>query len=180
MIGDMNLFKKVLTGEIYDESFWQRVRSDNLLVANPIKRWLARSFLGYLERRGYQLVAPVVPTPSAIDRRHVGKDHPFVGFTMIGKRRLENLEQCVRAVINENVAGDVVECGVWRGGAAILAKYVVNEMQSDKLVWLCDSFEGLPPPTAEADAGYDFYGLQLLPRRRSGDREVEPGPFRAA
>lgn len=40
-------------------------------------------------------------------------------YTMIGRKRLDNLELLVTRVIEERVPGDVIECGVWRGGASI-------------------------------------------------------------
>jgi O-methyltransferase len=75
---------------------------------------------------------------------------------MVGRERLNNLEFCIRDAVNQGIPGDVVECGVWRGGAAILAKYVLDSLAADRNVWLCDSFEGLPAPTMQQDHGYDF------------------------
>jgi O-methyltransferase len=66
---------------------------------------------------------------------------------MIGMRRLESLQDCVEIVLQENIAGDLVECGVWRGGASILMRAVLEAYENkDKTVWLADSFEGLPAP----------------------------------
>lgn len=39
------------------------------------------------------------------------------------------------------VEGDVVECGVWRGGFSIFLSYVFQ----DKNIWVCDSYEGFQP-----------------------------------
>ena len=49
-----------------------------------------------------------------------------------------------------------MECGVWRGGASILGKAVLNDLASNRHLWLCDSFEGLPAPSFPEDHGYDF------------------------
>lgn len=67
-------------------------------------------------------------------------------YTMIG-RRLDNLQFCVEDILKNNIQGDMIETGVWRGGACIfmrliLKKYGVN----DKIVYVADSFEGLPKP----------------------------------
>lgn len=48
-------------------------------------------------------------------RRELGLDWPAEALTMIGWRRLESLQECVEAVLEEDVPGDLVECGVWRG-----------------------------------------------------------------
>lgn len=76
---------------------------------------------------------------------------------MIGLRRLESLEQCVLQALSENVPGDLVETGVWRGGASILMKAVLAALEEhERKVWVVDSFQGLPRPDPTrfpADAG---------------------------
>lgn len=72
---------------------------------------------------------------------------PEKGETMIGFKRLTNIEECLEDVLENKIEGDVIETGVWKGGAcifmnAILSKYLI----SDKIVWVADSFEGLPQP----------------------------------
>ena len=90
------------------------------------------------------------------DARIEGTDWPEFGFTMVGLKRLENIQACATEVIKHNIEGDFLEAGVWKGGAslfvrAILASYGVR----DKTVWLADSFKGLPPPKAEYAADKD-------------------------
>ncbi len=68
-------------------------------------------------------------------------------LTMVPQNRLVHLARLVRRVLAENVRGDFVECGVWRGGAAFLMADLLRRAGvSDRKVWLFDSFEGLPPP----------------------------------
>lgn len=77
--------------------------------------------------------------------------------TMIGRKRLDNIEACLDQVRADNVPGDVAETGVWRGGATIFMRgYLEAWEMGDRLVWVADSFEGLPVPTRTEDAGYDF------------------------
>ena len=156
MLSRLELLKSVLTGELYDESFWRRVRPEEFPVTHPVKKFLARRIVKALERRGYRVMLPVTPSDQERDRRRRGKDHPALGFTMVGRLRLDNVEECIRRAVADGIEGSVVECGVWRGGASILAKAVLEELKSDKELWLCDSFEGLPPPTFVEDRGYDF------------------------
>jgi O-methyltransferase len=76
-----------------------------------------------------------------------GSDRPVHADTMIGMKRLDNIEYCLREVVRNNVPGDVMECGVWRGGAVILMRALLKEMNCvDRQVWVADSFEGLPAP----------------------------------
>jgi O-methyltransferase len=77
--------------------------------------------------------------------------------TMIGRKRLENIVQCLEVIRTEHVAGDLIETGAWRGGACILMRgYLEAWNMADRAVWAADSFEGLPKPTAPEDAGHDF------------------------
>jgi Macrocin-O-methyltransferase (TylF) len=50
-------------------------------------------------------------------RRAEGGPWPLVGETMIGARRLDHLQRCVETVLHDAVPGDLIEAGVWRGGA---------------------------------------------------------------
>jgi O-methyltransferase len=79
-----------------------------------------------------------------------GQRWPRRAHTMIGPQRLDNLQFCVEDVLKRNVPGDLIETGVWRGGATILMRAVLKAYEvEDRHVWVSDSFEGLPPPNAE-------------------------------
>jgi O-methyltransferase len=91
------------------------------------------------------------------NKRDLGLDWPTDALTMIGMQRLTSLQQCVETVLADDVPGDLVECGVWRGGASILMRAVLGAYgDENRRVWLADSFEGVPPPDAanyKADKG---------------------------
>ncbi|SAL05619.1 Mycinamicin III 3''-O-methyltransferase [Caballeronia arationis] len=79
--------------------------------------------------------------------RAIGRDWPTHAQTMIGTARLRNLRVLLEQVLRENVPGDMIEAGVWRGGACILMRAVLAAYGiHDRAVWVADSFEGLPPP----------------------------------
>jgi hypothetical protein len=83
--------------------------------------------------------------PLEVSKRIVGEDRPLIGITMIGQKRLVNIEWALRFVIANNISGDFIECGVWRGGASIFARAVLKALNiKDRHVWVVDSFEGLP------------------------------------
>lgn len=93
--------------------------------------------------------------------REHGWDWPSHAFTMVGVKRLRNVRMLLESVIGSKVPGDFVETGVWRGGASIMARAVFDIYGvNDRLVVLCDSFEGLPKPDASqypADKGSTFH-----------------------
>jgi hypothetical protein len=77
--------------------------------------------------------------------------------TMVGLRRLDNIEWCAAQVFAAGVEGDFLEAGVCQGGASIFMRAVqVAYAQEHRRTWVADSFEGLPPPRTEVDAGLDF------------------------
>jgi len=63
--------------------------------------------------------------------------------------RLDNIQWCVERVLEDGVPGDLLEAGVWRGGACILmAAVLAAHGVSNRRVFVADSFQGLPPPDA--------------------------------
>jgi macrocin-O-methyltransferase TylF-like protien len=67
--------------------------------------------------------------------------------SMLPSARLDNVQQCVEHVITQNVPGDVIETGVWRGGTTIFMRAILAAHEiRDRQVWVADSFEGLPKP----------------------------------
>jgi O-methyltransferase len=104
--------------------------------------------------------------PFDAERRRLGEDWPSIAETMIGLERLTNLQSCVTAVINDRVPGDLIETGVWRGGATILMRGVLKAMgDTTRTVWVADSFQGVPKPdpaTYPADEGDAFWTKREL------------------
>jgi len=83
-------------------------------------------------------------------KRAEGRIWPGYADTMIGSKRLDNLQSCIETVLREGVQGDLIETGVWRGGACIFMRAVLAAYNvEDRRVFVADSFEGLPRPDAE-------------------------------
>jgi len=79
--------------------------------------------------------------------RDLGIDCPTIAHTMIGTRRLNNLQFCVETALKDKIPGDLIETGVWRGGATILMRGILKAYNiTDRNVWVADSFQGLPTP----------------------------------
>lgn len=93
--------------------------------------------------------------PDAQGRRMEGRDWPKLAHSMVGMKRLDSLQACVESVIRDGVPGDLIETGVWRGGASILMRGILEaHAVRDRRVWVADSFEGLPPPDAAKYPAY--------------------------
>jgi len=79
------------------------------------------------------------------DIRIAGKDWPSVAHTMVGLKRLDNLQECVEQVLIDGVPGDFIETGVWRGGSCIFMRAILKAHNvQDRTVWVADSFAGMP------------------------------------
>lgn len=161
----LDLLKKCLTASIYDESAWtvakDRRQSWPILI-HPVKlvRYLVASLL---EKFNYIMVKK---KPYVVNVREQGLDWPLFGYTMIGIRRLDNIQQCVDQILVDNVRGDFVETGVWRGGSCIFMRALLKRRDVvDRTVWCCDSFAGMPVPGSKDRAlapESDYSGVDYL------------------
>ena len=93
--------------------------------------------------------------------RSEGRDWPATAHTMIGVRRLENVQKLAQRVIDEGIPGDFIETGVWRGGCCIFMRGVLAANAiNDRKVYAVDSYEGLPAPKPHLfphDAGLNLH-----------------------
>lgn len=72
------------------------------------------------------------------------------GLTYCSPARLAALNRSVQQVVANNVPGDIVECGTARGGSAAMMGLTLKQLGvTDRTLWLFDTFEGLPAPTAD-------------------------------
>ena len=73
--------------------------------------------------------------------------------TMTSAERMYALWEATRYVQRRNIPGAIVECGVWRGGSAMIMAHVLRGTRRE--LWLYDTFEGMPEPAA---GDRDFQG----------------------
>lgn len=156
----IDLMKKVLTDYHRMElGEYKHINTDE-------KTWKTNALLAIdkvVGTRGYSVMKRV---EFERQQREEGRDWPAYADTMIGMKRLDNLEFCIREVVKNDIPGDVIETGVWRGGSTIFMKAVLRALGQDvRKVWVADSFEGLPKPNAEkydADKFDEHYKIQEL------------------
>lgn len=75
--------------------------------------------------------------------------HPKRAHTMIGMKRLNNIQECFENILKDNIEGHLIETGVWRGGATIFMAGLVKSYCENRKVFVADSFNGLPKPDVE-------------------------------
>jgi O-methyltransferase len=105
-----------------------------------------------LRRGGYDLVPWRGADPSAppveLDAYDLETVRVVLPYTMTSPQRLYALIKAVRYVARAKVPGDIVECGVWRGGSMMaVARTLLRENDTSRNLYLFDTFEGMPPPS---------------------------------
>ena len=141
----LELLQRCLTGELHPESFVRLYPGKGDLLKTvkraplPLQSLLRPLRLELVRRAQYDAAV-----------RREGQDWPAQAETMIGRKRLNQLQRCIEEVLREHIPGDLIECGVWRGGATIFMRAVLKAYGDvQRQVWVADSFKGLPPPDAE-------------------------------
>ncbi|MDQ0417328.1 hypothetical protein J2Z48_001501 [Croceifilum oryzae] len=114
--------------------------------------------------KNYQHPDNIIFHPT-MEMRQSGIDWPPIAHSMIGRKRMDHLQQCMESVKAENIEGDFIETGVWRGGSCIFMRgFLEAHGITDRKVWVADSFEGLPPPDPNypADTHSTFHTMDYL------------------
>ena len=84
-------------------------------------------------------------------------------LTMSGPESIAFLKEAMDSVLKENIKGDFIETGVWRGGLPLLMRgYLHLQNISDRRVWLADSFEGLPQGWKNIKSPRDWLASLML------------------
>jgi O-methyltransferase len=138
----LGLLERALTHTLYDP----------IDCGGPERNPVARRLRELARSLGFVAVRVA---PGARFARDEGQDWPVFAQTMVGTKRLSHLRACVERIICEEVPGDLIETGVWRGGASIMMRGVLcAHGVTDRSVWLADSFAGVPAPRAEHPADF--------------------------
>ncbi len=156
----LQLLKSTLTRSVFADSSAPLVPDES----SPfLRRTVRRLILSALHDRGLELRRRVPFDPQ---RRALGLDWPAEAETMIGLRRLDNLQACIERVLGDDVPGDLIETGVWRGGASIFMRGVLKAYgDARRTVWCADSYRGLPEPNVglfPADAKATWHQAAVL------------------
>jgi hypothetical protein len=139
----IDLLKKCVSNAIYDDDLD-----------------LMRGKLAPDERSG--ALRSVEAAPASANAKYHGFIWPSRAHTMIGMPRLDNLQECTERVLADGVPGDFIETGVWRGGASIFTRGILKAHGvRDRVVWVADSFRGLPAADHERYPGESTANLHM-------------------
>ena len=154
----LDLLKRCLTRSLFPDR-WRPIEprrgSWRRALFAPLQAMLARQGLALARR-----------APDQPDARAHGLDWPAEAETMIGLRRLDSLQSCIADVVRRGTPGDLIETGVWRGWATIFMRAALEAYgDRGRVVWVADSFRGLPRPDActyPADRGDRLWSFAQL------------------
>jgi O-methyltransferase len=124
---------------------------------------------------GYELKKK--PEPKLKSKPFFFETEPFLSitnkvgpFTMTSPERLQGLYLAVNYVVDNNIEGDFVECGVWKGGSSMTAALsFLSRNETSKKLWLFDTFDGMGE-TTEFDIHHEGYlASEILKRSDKND-----------
>jgi len=106
----------------------------------------------------YKTAAKTEALPSALPADVTDEESIILdrarSLTMTSTERQISLCRILDFVIANNISGDFVECGVWRGGSSMIAAMKFKESGTNKRLWLYDTFEGMPAPDDSVDISH--------------------------
>jgi len=142
------VFLSIISNTPIDQKTFRDIEKDN----HPIMQVLRQ------QREECRVLSwPYVDPQSGLEKFVDLRDLTEVAHTMIGCKRLDNIHYCLDIIRKENISGDLIETGVWRGGSVVFMRgYLAAYNIIDRTVWAADSFEGLPKPRLPQDLEYDL------------------------
>jgi len=91
-------------------------------------------------------------------------------FTMTSMERMIYLIRSTEYVLQNDVPGHFAECGVWKGGSALVMALVLKKYKvTNRRIFLYDTFEGMTPPT---DDDKTFDGIPAADKLRIENKET--------
>lgn len=72
--------------------------------------------------------------------KETGAQWPNLAHSMIGRKRMDNIQFCVEDILRNNIPGDFIETGVWRGGATIFMRALLKAYNDTQRIGGCKLF----------------------------------------
>ena len=98
-------------------------------------------------------------------------------ISLLPKARFDNIEELILSIDENQIEGDLIETGVWRGGSVIYMRALLEILNiKNKKIWVADSFEGLPVPDENKnplEAKTNFAIKRLYDNFEAGIEEVK-------
>jgi hypothetical protein len=119
-----------------------------------MRRIIARAVKWLFGRLGYDIAPgdrsqPAGEFPPDFEPEEIEDWLAVAPYTMTGPVRTVALIRAVHYLVGNNIPGDIVECGVWKGGSMMaVARTLLRLGRGDRRLWLYDTYSGMSEPTA--------------------------------
>ena len=125
---------------------------------------------GYEVRRKDAMLRELMPTEFDKTERDIVHYIVDNDLSMTPPERIcATIFACKHVVLND-IAGDFIECGVWRGGQSLAAKMALEHLGSNKQVYMFDTFAGMTEPTDADTSNYTDEGtIEKFQREQQSD-----------
>ena len=115
-----------------------------------------------LYRLGYRVIG-VDPIPFGYSTLEAAEINLCKRYSMTSRLQLAFLVDAMSYIESNSIPGDVVECGVWKGGSALMMAIKLEQSKSQKTLWLYDTFDGMTSPgTYDRKIGGTMTAQQML------------------
>jgi len=136
-----------------------------------VMRRIARELIRPMRQIRSMVAPPHVPPPPKVTRPRPPKAvkpahatdfsdtdiaiiNAVAPYTMTSPERIVGLVRAIEHLVQAGISGNIVECGVWKGGSTMAAALTLLRLgDSGRTLHLFDTFEGMPP-AAEIDRDY--------------------------
>ena len=175
--GYINLLKSSLLNELYIENEAKLLHTFNCIINHEVPKF--NEYLNIYSLPIYDNLfralenSKLTGNPVLLTAINIADGSPAslgwtrnyteVSHTMIGRSRLDNLQNCVETILREDIPGDFIETGIWRGGACIFMRGLLLAYDDNvRNIWAADSFEGVPRSSLMQDLELDL-SRDILP-----------------
>jgi O-methyltransferase len=143
---------------------------------------MKRLVKSFLRRVGYQL-SPITPPRSVREQNPDITDREWEiysavkPFTMLSVERILANVRAIEHVVRNDIPGDIVECGVWRGGGS-MAMALALKGHSPRTLWMYDTYAGMTDATDKdiSHSGASASALVSAAKQlRTADRSLKLG-----
>jgi len=126
---------------------------------------------GILKLFGYRVVNLKKPFPPDFNEDSIDVISKVSDYTITSPERIFSLYEAVKYIVKNNISGDIVECGVYKGGSMMTVAYALLSMQErNRQLYLYDTFEGMSEPD---DRDIDWLGRTAVEQLALKPKEAE-------
>jgi O-methyltransferase len=138
----------VYAGRSLPENALGQTKTPDPFIPEYMLKLMNRKIRSLLRRLRHYVVPSKSEFPPDFDEGAVRLWRYVKPFTMTTKERVFALRSSVEYIIKHDIPGDIVECGVWRGGSMMaVARTLLENGATDRKLYLFDTFEGMSEPT---------------------------------